>query len=685
MANSDPRLQWRQLQVASPNVSGLMAQVRGGINDAASAAEGILGRYQEGAELKAENELIRRIGGMDQDQLRTAFNSGAFDDLNLGENGLRTLNEAMGARADIRSTNVNSDRTQASIGWGNDANSRANAAEGRSATRFGWETDEYNRGQAQQDWLENNAGAFFDAERGALTGGTAFSAHIDRTESGGASDQYDTLYGHRNRNNGVRVSQMTLGEAGRFASPDGQYGQSVNAEIGRVATPMGKFQIVGSTLRGLQRDLNLPDDVPFSAPVQEQLGLYLAQQRVMGPRSRESMRAGLRSEWEGFKNVSDAELDVMIDEIRSMPLVNRESILAAAAGGPPATPGQPAAQPFERPRNQDIQTGFGGDAFTAAMAASGQFTPQEILGQVNPLREAGKRGDELIRQQDAATTADLVTGITQNVVSSDGFTPGDAAGAQTAIQEQLLQTGEYSTSEAADLAAAAIANIEADSALNAEFNRGRSTEAQNAVINEALGNAMKQANRGLQGTDQYRALSDIPRYEENPAGSLEADLGIADDPQTPSNYRSEDLRRMVNDLAAHYKVPPAVMAVAMRDAYNPDPGFINGEDTWHGLGWDLTRNSLENRFDRAAVEAAVAQLTPERQAEFDRAQSELTINETRLQQNASQQRQIIGQMNRFEASGNTDDPRYQTLRERLDRLIQDAATISRADGNLEGR
>ena len=684
MANSDPRLQWRQLQVSSPNVSGLMAQVQGGINDAASAAEGILGRYQEGADLKAENELIRRIGGMDQDQLRTAFNSGAFDDLNLGENGLRTLNEAMGLRADIRSTNVNSDRTQASIGWGNDANSRANAAEGRSATLFGRETDEYNRYQAQQAWLQNNADAYFDAERGALTGGTAFSTHIDRTESGGASDRYDTLYGHRNRNNGVRVSQMTLGEAGRFASSDGEYGQSVNAEIGRVATPMGKFQIVGSTLRGLQRDLNLPDDVPFSAPVQEQLGLYLAQQRVKGPRSRESMRAGLRSEWEGFKNISDAELDVMIDEIRSMPLVNRESILAAA-GGTPATPGQPAAQPFERPHDQAIQTGFGGDVFTAAMAASGQFTPQEILGQVNPLREAGQRGDELIRREDAAATADLITGITQNIVSADDFTPGDVVSAQIAIQEQLLQTGEYSTSEAADLAAAAIANIEADAALNAEFNRGRSTEAQNAVIYEALGNAMKQANRGLQGTDQYRALSDIPRYEENPTESLETDLGIANDPQTPSNYRSEDLRRMINNLAAHYKVPPAVIAVAMRDAYNPDPGFINGENTWHGLGWDFTRNSLENRFDRAAVEAAVAQLTLQRRAEFDRAQSELTINETRLQQNANQQRQIIGQMNRFEASGNTDDPRYQTLREHLDQLIQDAATISRADGNLDGR
>lgn len=662
----DARLQWRQLSVAQPNTAGLLREMRGGINDAASAAEGILGRYQEGAELKAENELARRIGGKSQEELQGMFNSGAFDDLNLGENGLATLNSAVSGAADVANTN--------SIVRNRDGRLvLAQNQDGREATRFGWATEDRNRSQAQQAWLQDNASAFLDAERNALTGGTSFSAHIDRNESGGGNDQYDTLFGHRNRNNGVRVSQMTIGEAGAFASPSGEYGQSVNAEIGRVATPMGKFQIVGSTLRGLQDDLQLPDDVPFSPQVQEQLGLLLAQRRVEG-RSQAAAREGLRAEWEGFKNVSDAELDVMIDEIRQMPTVTRDSVLAAAAGGSPAIPGQPAAQPFARPTTQATQTGFGGDSFAAAMAASGQFTPQEILGQVDPLRSAATRGDELIDQEDAALTADVVAGITQNVVSSDNFQPGDLAGAQTSIQEALEATGEYSTAEAAGLASNAVQQIENDAALSAEFNRGATTEVQSAIINEALNNAMAQSTREFQGQDQYRALNDIGRYTEDPTKNLEGDLGIGSDGETPDGYDSNVLRNYINDLADEFNVEPAVMAVAMRDAFIRDPGR-------GGFPGDWTRNTIANRFDKEQIAATVQQLTPQRRAEFDRARSELTINETRLRQNATAQQQIEARLNRMDE----DNPQRESLEDRLDDLIKEAAEYSRSSANLEGR
>jgi hypothetical protein len=184
MANRDQRLQWRQLNQAQPNLAGLMAQVRGGINEAAGAAEGILGQYQEGQELKSENELLRRIGGMDQEQLRSAFNSGAFDDLNLGVKGIDILNSAMGQRADIRSTNVASDRTKASIGWGNDANSRANSAENRTATRFGWEGEDRADQLARREWGRQNADLFIEGEENAFTQGLAPSSLV-RTESGG--------------------------------------------------------------------------------------------------------------------------------------------------------------------------------------------------------------------------------------------------------------------------------------------------------------------------------------------------------------------------------------------------------------------------------------------------------------------------------------------------------------------
>lgn len=663
---ADPRLQWRQLNVATPNISGLLSEMRGGINDAASVAEGILGRYQEGAELKAENELIKRIGGMDQDQLRTAFESGAFNDLNLGQRGIEYLNNAMGARADIRSTNVNSDRNQASISWGNDANSRANAGEARVATEWG-------HGQAQDAWLRQNAGGFLEAERNALTGGTAFSAHIDRTESGGGADQYDTLFGHRNRENGIRVSEMTIGQAGEFASPSGQYGQSVNAEIGRVATPMGKFQIVGSTLRGLQEDLQLPDDVPFSPAVQEQLGLYLAQQRVLGPRTREAQRAGLRAEWEGFKNVSDAELDVMIDEIRSMPPVNRDTILAAAASG--SAPQGPAQG---SPR-QATQTGFGGDAWAADMAASGLFRPDEVLGRVAPLREAGTRGDSLIVDERTQLQNDMLAGITESVVNSPDAISG--AEAENMIREMLIETGEFSQAEALAAARRGVEMIGQSEGLSSDLTGGALDVGVTGAIEAAAANTVADATRQFQGQDQYRALSDIGRYAEDPTANLETDLGLPTDPETRGDYDSNVLRNYINEMADQYNVEPAVMAVAMRDAFIRDPG---DDGAWWEGDIDLTRNTIENRFNPEIIEQTIAQLTPERRREFDRGRSDISIIEAQLEQNAAQQRQVLSRLNKLDPDDPNDARTREQLLTRLEQLEQAASTLSR-QSPTEGR
>lgn len=657
---ADPRLQWHQLNVAAPNVSGLLSEMRGGINDAASAAEGILGRYQEGAELKAENELIKRIGGMDQEQLRTAFESGAFNDLNLGQRGIEYLNNAMGARADIRSTNVNSDRTQASIGWGNDANSRANAGEARVAT-------EWNHGQAQDAWLRENAGSYLEAERNALTGGTAFSAYIDRTESGGAADQYDTLFGHRNRQNGVRVSEMTIGQAIEFASPSGQYGQSVNAEIGRVATPMGKFQIVGSTLRDLQKELDLPDDVPFSPAVQEQLGLYLAQKRVFGPKTREAQRAGLRSEWEGFKNVSDAEQDVIIDEIRSMPPVNRDTILAAAYGSAPQGP------------RQTTQTGFGGDAWASQMAASGLFRPDQILGRVAPLREAGARGDSLIDAERTQLQNDILAGIIENVSNSPNAI--NNAEAENLIRQDLLKINKFSQAEAFAAARRGVEMIGQSEGLTSNLTGGALDAGVSGAIEAAAANTVADATRRFQGQDQYRALNDIGRYAEDPTTNLETDLGIPSDPETRGDYDSNVLRNYINEMADKYNVEPAVMAVAMRDAFIRDPG--DDGEWWQG-DIDLTRNTIENRFNPEIIEQTIQQLTPERRREFDRGRSDISIIESQLEQNAGQQRQILSRLNKLDPDDPNDARTREQLLTRLEQLEQAAATLSR-QSPTEGR
>lgn len=136
---------------------------------------------------------------------------------------------------------------------------------------------------------------------------------IDRTEGGGS---YSTLYGHRQKRKGpfegVDVSQMTIGQVMDFTRPDGAYGQSVKSEIGRVATPTGRYQIVGTTLRNAANELGLDPSTPYDAATQDLIANHLAQKRISSASTPEGKRAALRAEWEGFKHVSDADLDAAI-------------------------------------------------------------------------------------------------------------------------------------------------------------------------------------------------------------------------------------------------------------------------------------------------------------------------------------------------------------------------------------
>jgi hypothetical protein len=122
-----------------------------------------------------------------------------------------------------------------------------------------------------------------------------------------------TLFGHSQRSGGpfagVDVSKMTIGQLRDFSRPDGDYGQWVKGQVGRVATPMGFGQIVGTTMRNTADALGLPDETVFDEATQSRMVNHLASQRLRSATTPEGKRAAMRSEWEGFKNVSDAELD----------------------------------------------------------------------------------------------------------------------------------------------------------------------------------------------------------------------------------------------------------------------------------------------------------------------------------------------------------------------------------------
>lgn len=183
---------------------------------------------------------------------------------------------------------------------------------------------------ARATQLMNNASL---GSQGAGILPTSFNSAITRTESGNAGD-YDTLYGHAQRGNspfaGVRVSEMTVGQAINFAE-DGPYGRWVKSRNpqGAYATPMGKFQIVGSTLKDAARQMGLDPNTRFSPEVQESIALFLAQRAVSGKSDDAAVRA-IRNTWEGFKSLPHNEVLQVVNDIRNSPSINASNGLSGS-------------------------------------------------------------------------------------------------------------------------------------------------------------------------------------------------------------------------------------------------------------------------------------------------------------------------------------------------------------------
>ena len=102
------------------------------------------------------------------------------------------------------------------------------------------------------------------------------------------------------------ITSMTIGELKEFTNPSGAYGQAVKEKIGRVATPLGRYQIVGSTLKSLAKQMNLSDDTVFNSSVQDRMFNQLLKNNGVdkvksGEMSPDQFIKNLSKVWEGFK------------------------------------------------------------------------------------------------------------------------------------------------------------------------------------------------------------------------------------------------------------------------------------------------------------------------------------------------------------------------------------------------
>lgn len=137
---------------------------------------------------------------------------------------------------------------------------------------------------------------------------------VDIGETAGTGD-YDTLLGFSQKDgkqfSSTKVTEKSIDELIRFSSPGGEYGRYSKQTVGRVATPMGRYQIVGKTLKSLKTKLGLSGDEKFTPELQDKLFSELLRGRgydkyIAGEISKEKFISDLSKEWEGFKKNKDS-------------------------------------------------------------------------------------------------------------------------------------------------------------------------------------------------------------------------------------------------------------------------------------------------------------------------------------------------------------------------------------------
>lgn len=110
-------------------------------------------------------------------------------------------------------------------------------------------------------------------------------------ESGG---DYNALFGYANRGSGpfggVKLTDMTVNQVLDFTNPSGPYAQSVKGQIGRVATPTGAYQVVGTTLRDAVRGLGLTGNEIYNEGTQDLIGQWIYENQ--GPQAWEAWGKG---------------------------------------------------------------------------------------------------------------------------------------------------------------------------------------------------------------------------------------------------------------------------------------------------------------------------------------------------------------------------------------------------------
>ena len=144
------------------------------------------------------------------------------------------------------------------------------------------------------------------------------------------SNSYDALFGYAEKTNtpfkGKKITELTLDELKEFTSDRGKgsyFNFNANEKKGRRAktTPLGKFQIVGSTLKGLIDNYGWDLNTVFDKKTQDQMYLQLANEVMnvpFGSLPTLAQANKLKGQFEGFNKITPSEMSNLAIETQRM-------------------------------------------------------------------------------------------------------------------------------------------------------------------------------------------------------------------------------------------------------------------------------------------------------------------------------------------------------------------------------
>lgn len=589
---ADPRLRYQQ--TAAPSFAGVseaMGRANQSFNRGMESASGIIDKYQAGLEEQADNALLGEMAGLkDEAEFDAWVDGGALQNFG-GSSGLRDQIMSM------RSTFINDDGTRARTDGTRARTGIATARESRTASEF-------KDRMAQQDYMRGAAGNILSAQDQASQIGLSADGMI-REQGGGQQEQW---------RNGIAKIES-----------DGS----------------GGYEAVGATHPTLGRAL----------------GRYQIMEANIGPWSRKHL--GRTVSAEEFMASSDIQDAIFDGEFGRLVAKHGEENAARAWFGGEGGIDKPSRSDVHGRLNigtygQNFMRNIGGGSGAPSgqtnttvrptqlrqvrddMAASGLFTAAQIEQALSGATSAGQavndeRNAELDRQEGEDRNNAALSSIRELIED-----PNVTSVAQ--IQSAVLSDPNLTEQEK-------ITRMERIQALTGEggayedrFNPEVGlTDAQMAdrdtteLLTESI-------NRIERADPQLTAIRQSREWAEDPTESLLGELDLANDPQEwYGGLDKNELRRMIVATARRNDISESEAAAAMSQAFVRDPGQAIP-------GWDLTANTLSNRFPADTVDSFAeeffkegnAALGIQRGQAYDRTERQAATYNTQIKQLSSQ-------------------------------------------------